>query len=160
MVRAKIAYAALSLIGEPYRWGGNAPGDLGVDHDYKAWAPHERVSGGIDCSGFVLWCWKQAGMIYPDMSAHQLYEKLNPTESPRIGDLAFYGRDGVHATHVVMVLSDEGGVVVGSNGGDRPEIGETFGDYAQRMAEGGAMVKVQSKGHAYRNGFLGFRTPF
>ncbi len=155
LARAKIIYNALSQIDLPYRWGGNDPEDPGLNHDWYRW---DGIPGGMDCSGFVLWAWRQAGVYFGEQTADQLYTNLKDTLEPLPGDLAFYGTG--QATHVVMILAPEGRLVVGANGGGRPKYHETAADYAKRMADAGARVRVERKGYKYRPDFLGFKTPF
>ena len=80
LTRDDAAFAALvevgdSLMGTPYLWGGKSPED-----------------GGLDCSGFVCYCYNQSGYAsIPTMCAQDIYkhcEKLTYDEVMP-GDLVF-----------------------------------------------------------------------
>ena len=51
-VKNKVVSSARSQIGVPYRWGGQAP-------------------GGFDCSGLVMWAYKQQGITVPRTTSEQ-----------------------------------------------------------------------------------------
>jgi cell wall-associated NlpC family hydrolase len=106
---------------------------------------------GLDCSGTVT-CglyvathgkvdWRR------EYSAARLHAELQPVESPRPGDLAFYGPPG-RVSHVMVWWGD--GRVVGASGGNRHT---TSAELARRL---GACVKWK-KSHLYRPDFRGFR---
>src|SRR6266542_199027 len=88
-VRSVVLAKATSRIGDPYVWGGRAP-------------------GGFDCSGLVAWAYAQAGVtLMPFTDA--MYDETDPTADPRPGDLIFYeyddpGQPGVHFPHMGLVL--------------------------------------------------------
>jgi hypothetical protein len=97
--RGRAVYVARCLIGTPYLWAGNTM------HD-----------GGIDCSGFVQYVWKCAGVEpfvrdFPDridLTAQTLYEALDPVTSEEHvlpGDCLFLHAAGQskRIVHVVMV---------------------------------------------------------
>ncbi|MFG6665681.1 C40 family peptidase [Halomonas sp. HNIBRBA4712] len=79
MERALILSHAQQAIGTPYRFGGNTP-------------------RGLDCSGLVEMTYRAAGLNVP-RTADQQYRALPGTDSPRPGDLLFFG-SGSKATHV------------------------------------------------------------
>lgn len=123
-VRSIAVYAALSKCGARYQWGADGP-EL------------------FDCSGFVLWCWRQAGIKWSDTTAAGLKSLTSPPlhRQAQPGDLAFYGRDG-KISHVVMVLSPGGSWIIGANSGTSPLQGESATDYAVRMTKTDACVKI------------------
>ena len=150
--RKEIIWHAVSGLGFPYMWGGNTFEDP-----------------GMDCSGFVLHCWRESGLDMPDMTAAQLQKLLSldtlSLEKLEPGDPLFYGRNGI-ATHVVMALGYDGDYVIGANGGtsfksvgipiDRwqdatPREIET---YLEHMAQRDACIKIEEKGAYYRRGLL------
>ena len=138
-----MVYQALRDLGVPYLWAGNEP-------------------PGMDCSGAVL-RWMRAGDVpINDTTAGELFARFNAVEVPEPGDLAFYGRIGRPATHVVMILGVDSGrdgdpiiTVIGASGGGRPRKSETDTAYKIRMDQRGARVKVARL--TYRTDFLGFR---
>lgn len=77
---------ALSQLGVPYQWGGEAPGK------------------DFDCSGLVQWAYGKAGISLPRVAADQAREGVgvNPSDA-QAGDLLFFGSP-VH--HVGIYLGD------------------------------------------------------
>lgn len=81
-VRQAAARASESLVGTPYRWGGESPRE------------------GFDCSGLVWYAYRQAGVDLP-RTADEQHRQLSPID-PRIagpGDLLFFRvprSDGLH----------------------------------------------------------------
>ncbi|MCP1315018.1 MULTISPECIES: C40 family peptidase [unclassified Halomonas] len=85
MERALILSHAQQAIGTPYRFGGNTP-------------------KGLDCSGLVEMTYRAAGMRVP-RTADEQYRALPGTDTPRPGDLLFFG-SGSKATHVGIYRGD------------------------------------------------------
>jgi cell wall-associated NlpC family hydrolase len=114
-----LAYA-IELSGLPYVWGGNNP------------------LTGFDCSGYVQWVLKAAGIDPPgDQTAQALYdyfERNGNHVSPQAGALVFYGRDVKHITHVGFAISPY--QMMEAGGGD-----STTRDY-DRACEQGACVRM------------------
>ncbi|EHN11710.1 putativesecreted protein [Patulibacter medicamentivorans] len=85
-IAAAIA-AARSQIGTPYRSGGSAP-------------------GGFDCSGLMVWAFKQAGIALPRTSFDQYEEGVAVDQSAiQPGDLVFFSTAGPGASHVGIATS-------------------------------------------------------
>jgi cell wall-associated NlpC family hydrolase len=80
--------AARSQIGSPYAYGGAAP-------------------GGFDCSGLVVYAFKQAGVSLPRTSFAQ-YGSGAPVDRANIqaGDLVFFNANGPGASHVGIATSN------------------------------------------------------
>ncbi len=81
--------AALSQVGTPYVWGGQAP-------------------GGFDCSGLTQWAYAQAGLALPRVAQqqHDATPALPPGAALAPGDLLFFGADSRHVTHEGLYLGD------------------------------------------------------
>lgn len=99
---------ALSLVGVPYRWGGNSP----------------LTGDGFDCSGLVQEILSAVGEDPPgDQTAQALHNafltrsRRNP---PELSSLAFYGKDERSITHVGFCLNSL--CMVEAGGGDSTTI--------------------------------------
>ena len=79
--------AARSALGRPYAWGGNGP-------------------GSFDCSGLMVWAWRQAGVTLPGQSyAQYLAGRPVSRSNVRAGDLVFFATNGPGASHVGIAIS-------------------------------------------------------
>ncbi|RSS45385.1 NlpC/P60 family protein [Streptomyces sp. WAC08241] len=83
-VAAAVA-AARGAVGRPYVWGATGP-------------------SAFDCSGLMVWSYRQAGIGLPRTSAAQRYAgRQVPLSQARPGDLVTYRGD---ASHVAMYVGD------------------------------------------------------
>lgn len=71
-------------LGKPYVWGANGPDKM-------------------DCSGLVYCAYNASGNARTDTTAQGLYNRTVPTDSPRLGDLAFLHSSG-YISHVGVML--------------------------------------------------------
>lgn len=88
---AEPALHAFSLVGIPYRWGGNTP------------------AGGFDCSGLVVYVMRRAtGKVLP-RTVEQMWSagRELPAEDRLPGDLVFFNTTGKQHSHV--------GIYIGQN---------------------------------------------
>ncbi len=83
-----ILRTAYSMLGVPYMFGGMSP-------------------GGFDCSGFVCYVFRQAGISLPRMADTQ-YDAVTHvnTSSLRSGDLVFFQTYAPGASHVGIYVGD------------------------------------------------------
>lgn len=91
--------AAQSVLGTPYRYGGNNP------------------STGFDCSGLTSWAWARAGVSIPRTSGAQYAGTQRvPLDQLQPGDLVFFGRPihhvGLYIGGGMMIHSPHTGDVV------------------------------------------------
>lgn len=93
---------AMSLIGTPYRWGGENP------------------VRGFDCSGLVQEILRSAGIDPPgDQTAQKLYDHFELMATSGVyaaGALAFYGKSVREITHVAFMI-DQYRIVEAGGGG-------------------------------------------
>ncbi|OKK19246.1 hypothetical protein AMK16_13970 [Streptomyces sp. CB00455] len=82
---ATAVMAARSAVGRPYVWGSTGP-------------------SGFDCSGLMVWSYRQAGVSLPRTSQAQRYAgRRVPLSQARPGDLVTYRSD---ASHVAMYVGN------------------------------------------------------
>ena len=82
----RAAGVAANMVGKPYRYGGTNP-------------------AGFDCSGLVLFSFKQAGVSLPRSTAEQrrATQRVKLAELKR-GDLLFFDQEGRKNSHVGIYL--------------------------------------------------------
>ena len=92
---------AISLVGTPYRWGGNTP------------------DSGFDCSGLIGYVYKsRTGVLSPRTVAAMTYwGQPVPTASVRTGDLVVFTQNGV-ANHAGIYVGEGRFVHAPSKGGE------------------------------------------
>lgn len=118
---------ALSLLGTPYKWGGNNP------------------MQGLDCSGFVQWLLESVGSDPKgDQTAQTLYDTILvqggiAIQAPKSGALCFYGPTKTTITHVAFMVSDH--QIIEAGGGDHTCIN------IEESAKKGACVRLRPFGH-------------
>jgi cell wall-associated NlpC family hydrolase len=78
------ASQALKMVGKPYKYGGSNP-------------------SGFDCSGLVLYSYKQAGVALPHGTDKQRSKsRLVKVSELRRGDLLFFNQEGKKYGHVAI----------------------------------------------------------
>lgn len=128
---APLVQRALSLVGYPYVWGGEAT-DLNANADPQA-------AAGFDCSGFVYWVWHngdraaEASLNVPDGRTTYTMNVGNkgvkvPWRKAQAADLVFFGDRGpktpdAQASHTSIALGNKW--IIHSSGG-RAGVSITF----------------------------------
>ncbi len=79
---------AAKLLGTPYVWGGETPEE------------------GFDCSGLIVYLFKQQGISLPRTVA-LMWNAGTPVATPSVGDIVFFQTDGPGVSHV--------GIYIGNN---------------------------------------------
>jgi murein DD-endopeptidase len=78
------ASQAVKMVGKPYKYGGSGP-------------------SGFDCSGLVLYSYKQAGVALPHSTQKQRStSRLIKVAELRRGDLLFFHQEGKKYGHVAI----------------------------------------------------------
>jgi murein DD-endopeptidase len=89
---------AARMVGKPYRFGGASP-------------------AGFDCSGLVLFSYRQAGVALPhNTEAQRRASQPVRLSSLRRGDLLFFDQEGKKSSHVGIYLGDGSFVHAPSSG--------------------------------------------
>lgn len=80
---------ALTMVGKPYRYGGNTP-------------------KGFDCSGLVQYSYGRVGVKLPHGTRH-LLQTSRPISRNNLqrGDLVFFNQDGKKSSHVALYLGGD-----------------------------------------------------
>jgi murein DD-endopeptidase len=85
---ANAASHAAKMLGKPYRYGGSSP-------------------AGFDCSGLVVYSYRQAGVALPHNTDKQRSaSRLVKRADLRRGDLLFFNQEGKKYGHVGMYIGD------------------------------------------------------
>lgn len=109
---------AFSLLGTPYRWGGNSP------------------DGGFDCSGLVGYVFRTIGIDLPRVSRAMADQgtKVDSRDALAEGDLVFFGRRG-HVDHVGIYIGNGQFLHAPRTGRDVTVSSLTTGYWAQKYLE-------------------------
>jgi murein DD-endopeptidase len=142
--RVPFILTGLGLLDTPYIWDGKDPGRR--DDKYR-----DDMPGGLDCSGFVTWCFLHANG--PDWrathNAQRLFNVCKPVSLPKSGSLLFYGPDDMHIEHVMVDLGLFGRIIGACHGGRQVTT--------RAIARAnGAFVMTRDPAH-YRADFRGYR---
>jgi cell wall-associated NlpC family hydrolase len=80
---------ALKMVGKPYRYGGASP------------------SSGFDCSGLILYSYKQAGKPLPrSTDSQRAAARPIKVSQLRRGDLLFFNQEGKKYGHAAIYVGD------------------------------------------------------
>lgn len=96
----KLINVAKSLVGTPYAWGGS-------------------TTSGFDCSGYIYYVYKQAGMDdIRRLSSAGYYDRSYYVNNPKVGDLVFF--EGTYTSgisHMGIYVGDNKFIHAGSSTG-------------------------------------------
>lgn len=96
----KILRAGYAVIGTPYVFGGETPGE------------------GFDCSGFTRYCFEKAGIALSRAADEQFEEgRKIPVDKLRVGDLVFFETYEEGVSHVGIYIGDGQFIHSGSSTG-------------------------------------------
>jgi cell wall-associated NlpC family hydrolase len=110
---ARASEVALSMVGRPYRYGGDTP-------------------AGFDCSGLVSYSYAQAGVrASRETRSLRAQGVVIRTGDLRRGDLLFFDQEGKKFSHVGLYLGDGRFVHAPSSGG-RVRVDRFDAEYWQR----------------------------
>ncbi len=115
---------AFSLLGTPYRYGGNSP------------------EGGFDCSGLVGYVFRTIGIDLPRVSGAMAGQGTPVASRDALaeGDLVFFGRRG-HIDHVGIYIGNGQFLHAPRTGRDVTVSSLTSGYWAQKFMEARRLAK-------------------
>jgi LysM repeat protein len=99
---------ALSLVGTPYKWGGNSP-------------------QGFDCSGFIYYVFNNQNNSLQRLSSEGYYNRSYYIHTPQKGDLVFFEntyKPGI--SHMGIYIGDNKFVHAGDNGVEVTSLSNTY----------------------------------
>jgi LysM repeat protein len=105
---SSVADLALSLVGTPYKWGGNTP-------------------EGFDCSGFIYYLFNKEGSSLQRLSSEGYYNRSYYIHTPQKGDLVFFEntyKPGI--SHMGIYAGDNKFIHAGDNGVEVTSLSNTY----------------------------------
>ena len=102
MLSNDVLFRAISLVGTPYRWGGNTPG------------------GGFDCSGLVDYVFRTEARVNLPRTSREMSRLPDPRlDRAQLapGDLVFFQTDGNGVSHVGIYVGKDRFVHAPDTGG-------------------------------------------
>ncbi len=116
-IGSKAADQALSMLGKPYRYGGNTP-------------------RGFDCSGLVQYSYLRAGVRLPRTTKSQRrHSRPVSLKKLRRGDLLFFNQEGKRSSHVGIYIGNQRFVHAPSSG-KRVNIASLLNPYWRKHLAG------------------------
>ena len=132
-----IAYSN-TFLGMAYLWGGKTPEKLD--------AAGKHLSGGFDCSGFILHIYKNMGVILPRTTAGQIDSGISvKIEDLQKGDIILFRMSSgfpFEVSHVGMYIGDNK-FIHSSKPGDFVKISELTGYYLEKFIIGKRILKYK-----------------
>jgi len=112
------------MLGIPYRYGGNRPNE------------------GFDCSGLVVFSYRQAGVVGLPRSAHELERRATPVslDSLEPGDLLFFRLGSFKTRHVAIYEGNRRFIHAPSSGKRVERVGFDHPYWGPRLGRAGRLL--------------------
>lgn len=124
-----VLFSALSLVGTPYRWGGNTP------------------DSGFDCSGLIGYVYREAAAVQLPRTTRALHAMGSPSVGRgalRSGDLLFFATAGGHRVSHAGIYVGEGRFVHAPSSGGTVRLDRLDDRYWQKTYLGAKRVLSDS----------------
>ena len=122
--RTAVVRTAIDQVGAPYRWGGDSP-------------------RGFDCSGLVIYSYRQAGLTALPHSAAGLERIATrvPLSEVEPGDLLFFRLAGPKTSHVGIYVGGDEFVHAPSGGRSVERVGFDHPYWGSRLGRAGRLLR-------------------
>lgn len=119
----KAASIACQFAGYPYVWGGENP------------------SSGFDCSGLVVYAYKQLGISLPHLASSQMSAGYSVDfNNLQAGDLIFFSMKGNGIDHVGIITSSDGSFIHASSPNTGVKYDNLYNSYYKNYFKGARRI--------------------